>query len=607
MRALLAAVLAVSLAACGGSGSGSGSAGDPAPPPPPSPSSMQLGTTQFSVSAYAQNLAPQPVSVPVTIIQAPATEFSYRVSTSGTAVSNASFSWQSSASGTVTVSFPSPGTLGPGTYQGSVQISICQDAACTQPIGGSPATIDVTYVVNAGAQPSASFTVQQGPAAITSPLFTSQTTAILADFSFYVTDFPSSGLWLQITQPVNGLVTSAAFQPFGGPTAVIGLTLKSPAALGPGLYNTSVSFTLCYDSACADPVPGSPVTEPLVFTVSATAGREFTSQSISLPGVSALAWDATQQQLYATTGAGGTPADSLVQLDPATGTVGSALAFPVALTELAVSDDGQYAYVSSRDQPTIYRVALPSMTSDLQIALGSSSIGGSSSLGPNTVYQMRVAPGAAQTLAVSLDVSGGTAYSTGVAIFDGATERANVLPPLNSLGGPASIAWGDSASTLYALRTAPATPSYLSELDTVSVAANGLSVAGAYPLSPSDPVTHIFYAAGRLYGFDGVVRDAGSGATLGTLSIPSGYQVITLMPDPGNSRVIFLTHELESEHLVLFCFDASTFAMTSVADLGYDESPGHPLNMVLWGTNGIAFDYGSNSVMVLSGSFTAAP
>jgi hypothetical protein len=226
-------------------------------------------------------------------------------------------------------------TLGAGTFQGSVQISVCADAACAQPISGSPATINVIYVINAGAQPPASFTVQQGPAAITSPLFTSQTTAILDDFSFYVTNLPSSGLWLQVTQPANGLVTSAASQAFTGPTAVIGLTLKSPAALGPGLYNSSVSFSLCYDSACADPVPGNPVTEPLVFTVSATAGLEFTSRSISLPGVSALAWDAAQQQLYATTSAGGSPADSLVQVDPASGAVGSALALPVALTQLA--------------------------------------------------------------------------------------------------------------------------------------------------------------------------------------------------------------------------------------------------------------------------------
>lgn len=323
--------------------------------------------------------------------------------------------------------------------------------------------------------------------------------------------------------------------------------------------------------------------------------------------MSALAWDAPQQQLYAATGAGGATANSLVQLDPVTGAVGSALAFPVALARLAVSDDGQYAYVSSKDQPTIYRIALPSMTSDPQIALGQSSIGGSSSLGPNTVYQMRVAPGASRTLAVSFDVAGGTSYTSGVAVFDGATERTNGLPPLNSLGTPASIAWGDSVSTLYALRTAPARPSYLSELDTVNVDSSGLSVGTAYPLSPSVAVQEIFYAAGRLYGFDGVVRDAASGATLGTLSVPSDYQVITLLPDPGNSRVIVLTHELYSEHLVLFCFNASTFAMTSVADLGYDESSGYPINLVSWGTNGIAFDYGSNSVMVMSGSFTAAP
>ena len=47
--------------------------------------------------------------------------------------------------------------------------------------------------------------------------------------------------------------------------------------------------------------------------------------------------------------------------------------------------------------------------------------------------------------------------------------------------------------------------------------------------------------------------------------------------------------------------------MTSVADLGYDDSAGYPLNMTLWGGNGIAFDYGGDGVMVLSGSFVSQP
>lgn len=600
MRCLIAGALALSLAACGGGGD-SPAASSSSPPPPVSNAKLQMNATAFEVSAYAANLAPLPVTLNATIVNPPTSQLFYKISNSGKAVANSSFAWQSAQAGALTISFPSPGQLGVGTYQSSVQLSVCLDTACTQPIGDSPVSISVTYLVNAGSQPAASFTVQPGPTLIASPLFTSQSAPIVADFSFYVTNFPSSGLWVNITQPAGGPITSAAFVNDTGPNAVIGLQIKSPAALGPGIYSDSVSFTLCYDSACQNPVSGSPLTEPLDFVVSATAGIEYASKTIDLPGASSVAWDPIGQQLYATTISGGATPNSLVQLNPVDGTIGSALAFPAALTQLAISSDGQYAYVASTDQPTVYRVELASLTSDLQIPLGSSQNG------TNTVYQLAVAPGAPQTLAVSLNVAGANDYTAGVAVFDGAIQRPDLLPPLNSFASPASIAWSDSASTLYAFRSAPANPAWLAEIDSVTANSSGLSVATAFPINlQNDALARIFYAAGRLYGNDAVVRDASTGAVLGQFAIPSGYQIITLLPDAGNSRVIFLTHNSQSSHLVLLCYDAATFAMTSLADLGYDNSPGYPLNMTLWGNNGTAFDYGGNSLVVLSGAFVAS-
>jgi len=116
-------------------------------------------------------------------------------------------------------------------------------------------------------------------------------------------------------------------------------------------------------------------------------------------------------------------------------------------------------------------------------------------------------------------------------------------------------------------------------------------------------VGRIFYADGRIYGLDGSVRDAVSDATLGQFIIPSGYAITTIRPDPANSRVFVLAHHLESSHLFLFCFDSNSFAMRSLSDLGFDNSDGFPLTLVAWGANGIAFDYGGDSIMVLSGGF----
>ena len=554
-----------------------------------------MNASGVSVSAYAANLAPLPAVLTATIINPPGSQLHYSIRSSGKAVAGSSFAWQSSQTGSVTIDFPSPGSLGAGNYTGSVQLSVCVDSACAEPLIGSPVTLSVAYLVNPGSQPQASFTIQ--PDGIPSPLFTSQT-ALKVNYAFYVTDFPSSGLWIDVSQPVGGPIASAAFVDEGGPTFVVGTTLKSPAALGPGIYNSSVYFSLCYDSACKDLVPGSPMVEPLDFTISATAGIEYTSNPIPAPGASYVAWDPANQQLYATTTDGGPTPDALVQLDPATGVVGASLTLPVALSHLAISDDGQYAYVASRDQPLVYRVDLPSLTSDLQIPLGSTQNGA------NSVYQMAVAPGAPQTLAVSLGDAGSTAYTAGVAVFDGAVQRPDLLGPLNSSGTPAPIAWGNTAATLFAIRTANAVPAWLAEIDSVVVDSNGLSVGTAFSLDlASDGISALVYGSGKLYGNDALVRDAATGATLGQFVIPGGYQIISLLPDPANGRVVFLTHVGTSEHLVLLCYDATTFSMTSLADLGYDNSGGYPLNMALWGTDGIAFDYGGDEVLVLAGAF----
>jgi hypothetical protein len=601
LRLTVVVALLATLGACGGGSGGSANPGGPSPPPspPPTPSSVSLDATSVSVSAYSANLAPQPASIAVSIINSPTTEFGYRVSASGAAVTGSSFAWQSTASGTLSINFASPGQLGPGVYQGSVQLSVCYDAACLQPIGGSPATVSVTYTVNAGTQPTTSFTISPGPGGITSPLYTSQTTTILDNFSLYVTNIPSSGLWVQVTQPPGGFVTDAALQPFTGPSAVIGLTIKSPATLGSGVYNGSATFNLCFDQTCQNQVPGSPVTEPISFVVSLTAGLEYVKQNIMLPGAYDIAWDSANQQLYATTVSGGAIPDSLVQINPVTGEIGPSVSLGVDLWHVAISGDGQYAYVSSNTQPTVYRVQLPSLVSDLQILLGSST-GGSGTAQPNTVSQMQVAPGNPQSLAVSLAVIGGSELQ----IFDGAVSRQNILAPLGYYQSAPSIAWSDTAAVLYALRYSQQQP-LSQELDALAVNASGLTLTNSLQISTLDPVLKIFYAGGRIYGLDGNVRDASTGAVIGQIVLPTGYSIINMIPDVANGRVFILANAVaQSLDLILFCYDSSTLTMLSLADLGFNTIPGpYPSDFILWGSNGIAFNAGGDAVTVLSGSF----
>src|SRR6185437_2322690 len=70
---------------------------------------------------------------------------------------------------------------------------------------------------------------------------------------------------------------------------------------------------------------------------------------------------------------------------------------------------------------------------------------------------------------------------------------------------------------------------------------------------------------------------------------------------PPNLRVFILADSPRTP-LLLLCYDMQSFAMTSVTALDADIG-GYPLNMTLWGTNGIAFEYGENTVAVLAGAF----
>jgi hypothetical protein len=250
-------------------------------------------------------------------------------------------------------------------------------------------------------------------------------------------------------------------------------------------------------------------------------------------------------------------------------------------------------------------VQLPSLKSDLQISLGSTS-NGSGTDQPNTVAQMEVAPDNPQTLAVSLAINGGTESSAGVQIFDGATARPNILAPLGYYQTAPSIAWSDSASTLYALRYSEQQP-FSQELDTLAVNAGGLTLTNPLQISTLDPVSKIFYAGGRIYGLDGNVRDASTGAAIGRIALPTGYSIINMIPDVANGRVFVLADAgAQSLDLFLFCYDSSTLNMLSLTDLGFNTIPGpYPSDFILWGSNGIAFNAEGDAVMVLSGKFAA--
>jgi hypothetical protein len=564
---------------------------------------MSVSAAAIDVSANVSESAPAPVVIQVSVTNPPATALAYSLTTSGSAVGSAKFTWQSPATGQLTVSFPSP--AGTATYSGTVQLAVCTDSACNDSITGSPADIPVSYTV----LPTPSFTLTpvgigfQADTAITSP----ETTTFVLD----VKNVPTAGLYVLLTQPKSGFITAVTDteEPLsdGSISVDLMMTLASPASLGSGYFSSSFTFQLCFDQACTQPVPGSPITEPINYTVVLTQGKEYTLQALNDGGISDLAYDSADQNIYVSglSGYNSSFSGAVTQINPTTGAIGTQVTFSDSLARLAAADDGSFLYVGSAANPAIYRLQLPSLAASLDIPLGTASDGN-----PNIAAQMAVAPGAPQTVAVALGQPS-SVHTSGTEILDNAVSRPSILAALGYYAQPDAIAWSGNAALLYAYRYSSEIP-FDEEIDQVSVNSSGLSVQSSTSLTGGpDSVTRILYAQGLIYDYGGYVYNASTGALVGQFVMPGGAtppanQIIAMVPDVVNGHAFFLVHNSQQSHLLLFAFDLTTFALQSIIDLGYDNfDVALATNMILWGSNGVAFNRGG--LQMLAGTFLAPP
>jgi len=613
IRFVAVILMALGLAACGGgggsttggsgssAGSGTGgsagsSGGSVTPPPAPS---MTFDKTSVSIQADTSSNASPVDTVNVTVSNPPASGLYFLLTPSGKAVSGAKVVWQSATTAQLTVGVWAPGQLGAGTYAGSVRLSLCTDSACAHQISGSPMDVAVSYAVTGSALPTTTLFFTSIASQFEA---TTADSAPTATFQLSVANLPVDGLYVRVHSPGGaGIVASASFQQEDliSATDAFGIfkfTLANPASLGSGIYTGSLQFDVCFDANCNHHVAPSPFTEPLDYTVLLSEGREYTRRSIAIPASTDLAWNPADQQLYVTSMTG--PAvngGAITQVDAASGSVGTITPLGEDLSSIAISDDGQYAYVGSLNGAKVRRLSLPAMATDFTLSFGTDSMGDAIGAG-----ELAVAPGNPQTVAIALKEARGI-YSRGIQIFDGSVARANQVVPMDYYEEGSSIAWGGSASVLYAFRSVYPPPSM--EIDTLDADSNGLSQGTVVPLQ-NEPVGKLVYAGGRLFGTDGAVRDAVTGTVLGRFRMPEGYQITAVLPDVANGRAFVMTRQPLQSRRMLLCFDLSSFALRSLAIAGGSESVISSTSLIPWGANGLAFVTGTE-LIAMSGSFTS--
>jgi hypothetical protein len=345
------------------------------------------------------------------------------------------------------------------------------------------------------------------------------------------------------------------------------------------------------------------------------AGTNFTLSSLPVQA-NDMIWDPASQQFYLSVQSTNSSfANSVVALNPATGTFDTTQAVGNGPDRLAISGDDSYLYVGMDGSSSVERLTLPSLSADISIPIGSSAT-------PYYAMNIAVAPGAPQTIAVLRGVANiFPADQGGVVIYDNAVARPTSIPGID--GAPNAeidtIHWGSTSAQLYG-----ASDDSNYDVYALSVNPTGVQIASTYngantpptgnSTSTPTPQLHFDTTTGYLYSDNGAVINPASGNTVGSFPV-AGRMTI----DDKLGMAYFLGQTLSQiggPDYTITAFNLTT--LTPQGSIVIPGVAGQPVRLLRWGSNGLAFltnDRSSSSnqpipgmgVYLVSGSFVTAP
>lgn len=357
-----------------------------------------------------------------------------------------------------------------------------------------------------------------------------------------------TGFTQESTVAINGVNVAAEYNL---PTQLTATVPASAVAL-PG--NLSVTVT--------NPPPGGGTTSPLAFT----AYIGITNNDI--------AYNAADGLLYASVpGSEGNPqGNSIVGIDPATGTIMRQIWVGSNPNKLALSTDGTQLFVGLDGAASVAQVDLNKGKVVDQFALG----GGVGVYNPTyTATFMAAVPGNPNSVAVEAgDI---------VTVYDSGTARVNTSQNSN-YGGSGPICFGSSSSTLYV---------WGAGIDILTIDSTGITAATALttPTGGNAYSGTMQYDNGRLYLSNGQVYDASAGTLLGTFY--SGTNTAASGPVVSDSTLgrAFLANESSFNNSTqIIAYEESTFNPAGTISLSL-PSTGYSLafqRIVRWGQDGLA-------------------
>jgi DNA-binding beta-propeller fold protein YncE len=326
-----------------------------------------------------------------------------------------------------------------------------------------------------------------------------------------------------------------------------------------------------------------------VLIVAITIGLAATAGAADIRQVSLqtndIVYDPVSQRIYASvpSSAGPPLANSVVAIDPGTGSVGAPLFVGSEPGKLAVSSDGQSLYVALDGSAQIVRVRIGSWTADPPFALGSDSF-----FGPFYAEDIEVQPGNPDVIAVSLKNLGISPRHAGVAIYENGVQRPHVTQRHT---GSNAIVFSADPTRLYGYNNETTEFGFRR----LNVDADGVSEQDVTPNLIQGFSSDIEFDDGRVYATTGQAIDPELLQPVGTYALPFlGNQLVE--PNSAAGEVYFLSGN------AILTFDLATFTPKG----GPFPIPGvfgNTGSLIRWGADGLAFRTDQGQVFLVEPPF----
>lgn len=304
----------------------------------------------------------------------------------------------------------------------------------------------------------------------------------------------------------------------------------------------------------------------------------------------ALIYEPVSKLLYAAVPDGAPAnADTIIPIDPTTGTTLTPIAVGKDPNTLAVSADGKYLFVALAGDHAIQRINLSTRSIEKTYSLPSDP-----SFGLLRAQHMEVVPGTSTSIVVSLNRQA-SPPEDGAAMFNDAGLVNYISNDYsNNYLGIDSFTFTSSGTTIYGLPFP-----FIGNTQffaTVNVSPSGLSVpTEAYTPGPLQTTGSLVASDGTLlYTNLGGVWDPSTQKLVATLSPPGGaseFYASSVIPDSSTSRIYYFDNSVTYDQagtIAVEAFNGSDHSF--INDLAFSAfySP-QVTDLARWGTNGFAF------------------